>query len=493
MNLPKKLIFVPIFTIASIAAVSRPAIAMQEHVVVKGGRIIPVSGPEIENGTILIENGKIVAVGRTVDTPYDAKIIDATGKVVIPGYVDAHFTRGYDRANESYPFTPYISVADSLDGVSQDFEDALRDGVTTINVIHGNAQPIAGRGMIVRPFGRIVEDMAVVYDGALKMSFIPRQFASHVSQFAELRRVFDELKDYMERLSDRHEDDQEREKTKKEEEKKQAEKDGKKPEVKNDKPVTPKDAREEEDVDRRRRTLVDLTKGRIPVFAAVNAAEVPFALDFARKHGFFERLTLVVGADAWKVADLIAASGRPVVLDPELIHKEKDPVTGKDIETPVAPVFAKKGVRFALTTTRSEYTQRYLNTQAATTVRTGVDRETALKSITQFPAEILGLGDRVGSIEKGRDANVLILSGDPLATTTFVEKVVVEGKLVYERENDERLKRIINVTEKSAKRMSTPDSKPASAPESKPESKPADEHKDDKENKDNKEKKDGDK
>ena len=113
---------------------------------------------------------------------------------MFPGFIDAHCNRGMDRPNEAYPITPFVSVADSLDGSAFDFEDALRDGVLTLNVIHGNVQPIAGRGMVVKPIGRIVENMAVVYDAALKMSFIPRPFASHVSQFAEIRRAFDELR-----------------------------------------------------------------------------------------------------------------------------------------------------------------------------------------------------------------------------------------------------------------------------------------------------------
>lgn len=466
------------FAVAS-ALFASTGFAFQDRVVIKGGHVIPVSGPEIEKGDVLIENGKIIAVGKEVDSPYDAKVIDAEGKFVFPGMIDAHFTRGYDRPNEGYPVTPFISVADSIDGSAFDFEDALRDGVTTLNVIHANAQPIAGRGMVVRPIGRIVENMAVVWDGALKISFIPRQFASHVSQFAELRRVFDELQDHLDRLRDRREDDSDAEKAKKEEEKKQQEKDGKKPEIKNEKPAVPKVAKEEEEVDRRKRVLADLIKGRVPAFGAVNAAEVPFALDFARQHGFLDHLTLVLGADAWKMADAIATSGRPVVLDPDLIHRERDPITGKEIETPVAPVFAKKNIKFALTTARSAYTQRYLNSQAATAVRLGVEREKALKSITQWPAEILGLGDRLGTLERGRDANILILSGDPLSTTTFVEKVVMEGQIVYERDKDERLRRIVNT--------STPPAKPASKP-SAAEEKNSKDGKDNKDNKDTKEK-----
>lgn len=462
MRIPKNITLGATALILTCTAFGSLAFA-QDRIIIKGARIIPVSGPEIENGSILIENGKIVDVGKEIDTPYDARIIDGTGKVVFPGFVDAHFNRGIDRANEAYPVTPFLTVADSLDGSSFEFEDALRDGVTTLNVIHGNAQPIAGRGMVVRPIGRIVENMAVVWDGPLKMSFIPRQFSSHVAQFAEMRRVFGELQDYLDRLQNKREDDEELQKQQKEEE---AKKEGAKKDVKKDeKPQTPKEVKEEEEIDRRKRTLADLIKGRVPVFVACNAAEIPFALDFAKKHGFFDKMTLVLGSDAWKMADIVAASGRPVVLDAELVFRERDPITGKEVETAVAPIFAKKGVKFALQTARTSYSQKYLNTQAAASVRSGVEREAALKAITQWPAEILGLGDRIGSIEKGRDANILILSGDPLATATFVEKVVLEGQIVYERDKDERLKRLTNISEDTKKRMESATSKPA---ESKP-------------------------
>jgi imidazolonepropionase-like amidohydrolase len=433
--------------------------AAQDRVLIKGGRVIPVSGPEIEGGSVLIEHGKVVAVGKDVDSPYDAKIIDATGKVVFPGLVEAHFTRGMDRPNEAYPVTPFLSVVDSLDPASVEFEEALRDGVTTLHVIHGNAQPVAGRGMVVRPVGRIVDNMAVLVDGALKMSFIPRQFSSHVAQYAEMRRVFAELQDYMNRIHDKLEDDEESKKQQLEDEKKKG------VAKKDEKPQAPKEAREEEAIDRRKRTLVEVTKGRVPVFMACNAAEIPYALDFAKKNGFYDRTTLVLGADAWKMADVVAASGRPVVLDVDLMHRERDPITGKEIETAVAPVFARKGIKFALQTARTAFSQKLLCAQAATAVRSGLDRDAAIKAITQWPAEMIGLGDRVGSIEKGRDGNILILSGDPLSTTTVVEKVVIEGALAYERDKDERLQRILNISEETKQgAASRAESKPASTP-----------------------------
>jgi len=169
----------------------------------------------------------------------------------------------------------------------------------------------------------------------------------------------------------------------------------------------------------------------------------------------------VLGPDAWRAADAIAKSGRPVVLDADLVHRERDPITLKEVETAVPPIFAKKNVKFALQSSGSSLSQRYLNAQAATAVRLGVDRDTALKAITLWPAEILGLGDRLGAIAKGRDANLLILSGDPLATTTFVDTVILDGFVQYERSKDERLKHLLEVAAKPGSK----DSKPAESRE----------------------------
>lgn len=425
-----------------LAAGSSQAAPAQDRIVIRGGKIVPIVEPDIEGGAILIENGKITAVGKDVETPYDAKVIDATGKVVFPGMIEAHTNRGIDRPNETYPVTPFLSVSDSLDGSSFYFEDALRDGITTLHVVPGNLQPIAGRGMVVRPVGRTVENMAIVFDAALKMSLVPsRPGSSHVTQLAEIRRAFAELEDSIARSKEKVEDEEEAEREKREQEK------GKKPAAREDpsKRVTPREIREEDEIDRRKRVLADLTKGRVPVFVYAGAGEVAMAVDLAKKHGFHDRTTFVLAADAWRAADALAKTGRPVVLDPDLVHRERDPITGKEVETPVPTAFAKRNVKFALQTEGTSLSQRYMNAQAAAAVRLGVPRETALKAITLWPAEILGLGDRLGALAKGRDANVLILSGDPLATTTFVDTVILDGYVQYERAKDERLKRLLEV------------------------------------------------
>src|ERR1700682_5709226 len=113
-------------------------LAAQDRVAIKGGRILPVAGPPIDGGVVLINKGKIEAVGKDVAIPADAKVIDATGKVVVPGFIEAHSIRGMDQANEANPNVPFLSVVDAIDPSQDYFEECRRNGVTTVAVVPGN-------------------------------------------------------------------------------------------------------------------------------------------------------------------------------------------------------------------------------------------------------------------------------------------------------------------------------------------------------------------
>ena len=143
-------------------------------------------------------------------------------------------------------------------------------------------------------------------------------------------------------------------------------------------------------------------------------------------------------APCWRAADLIAEAGVPVVLEGELVHQRRDPVTGEELETFVPTVLSEAGVRFAISTEDSG--QHSLWYQAARAIGYGLTRDEALAAVTTVPAEILGLSDEIGSLEKGKVANLQILTGDPLKATTWVHSVMLEGEIVYERATDPKLK-----------------------------------------------------
>src|SRR5438552_409050 len=109
------------FSLAILCLAGGPLVA-QERLAIKGGKVLPVAGPAIENGIVLIRNGKIEAVGKDIAIPSDAKVIDATGKVVVPGFIEAHSNRGTDRANETNPSVPFLSVIDAIDPSADYFE-----------------------------------------------------------------------------------------------------------------------------------------------------------------------------------------------------------------------------------------------------------------------------------------------------------------------------------------------------------------------------------
>ncbi len=189
---------IPLVSAATVLASGPPA-----KLALQGARIIPVVGDELASGTILIEHGKITAVGEEVDIPYDAMVIDVSGKVLFPGMVDAHSARALDRFNENLPVTPFLDVYDALDPSKVYFEDALRDGVTSVHVIVGNNCVIGGLSRVVNPIGLSPDEMTVAAPVAMKLSVAPKRGFDRMVQMATLRETFLELADYLERLAEK--------------------------------------------------------------------------------------------------------------------------------------------------------------------------------------------------------------------------------------------------------------------------------------------------
>ena len=408
--------------------------ALAQTLAVTGAKVIPVEGAPLEQGTVLIRDGRIVEIGADVKVPYDATVIDAGGKVVFPGMVLAHTVAGLDRANESLPVTPFLDVYDGINPASVVYQELLREGVTSIHVIQANDTTIGGVGRVVRPMGLTVEAMTLRAPSGLKISVSGRSGWDRIRQRAQLREAFAELEDYLDQLA---------------EERYAAEQ---KKQGKEDEPVDPAKAREAgkaligaDDVDFEHRNLYLLTRGRLDAYVyCEGATDVPYAVSMATELGFLERTTFVLGGEAFKAADVLAASKRPVVLPAELIYREQDPESGEERETFVAKAFADAHVPFALSiSSRNSFAERYLWYQAARCVAYGVDRDQALRAITLTPAEAIGVAEQVGSLAPGKLGNLVVLSGDPLDATTQIEQVVIRGRLVYERTKDYELRKLL--------------------------------------------------
>lgn len=168
------------------------------------------------------------------------------------------------------------------------------------------------------------------------------------------------------------------------------------------------------------------------------------AIKLAKDNGFLDRAVFVLGNDGFKAIKELKSAARPVVLNWDFLHRETNPLTGKITETFVPKKFAEAGLLYALTPgPDTSLPERMLTYQAARCVREGVSRDDAIRAITLNPAKILGIADRLGSIEVGKDAHLVVYSGDPLEFSSIVEKVFIDGIPCYVREKDVRLQRLL--------------------------------------------------
>lgn len=413
----------------------------QEYVAVTGGTIIPISGDRIESGTVLIADGRIQAVGADVNIPVSAKVIDVTGKVVMPGIINVHSSAGMSQANEQNAVVPFLSVVDSIDPISDFFEESRRNGVTTANVVPGNSTMIGGRAAIVKTAGQYVNDMVVKRDAGLKISLEPASGTSRMSHLARLRR---ELREAQEAASEDDADDSDTEDS----------------DADDDDGSDDDDPDEDGDDDQRggrssasaaqratekaaREALQAMLRGDVPaIIYCQQPVDVTRAFELVDEFGL--KPILVLGRECDKAADAVAARNVPVILDDTLVYWRTDPRTREDEKIVLPKIFADSGAKFLFQTADSGTSQatHYHWYQAATAVRYGMPVDAALRALTLDAAELLGLADSVGSIEKGKDADLVILTGDPLSVSTWVDMTIIDGDVVYQRSEDERLQRL---------------------------------------------------
>jgi len=289
-----------------------------------------------------------------------------------------------------------------------------------------------------------IDSMTVRPLFGMKLSARPKRGKSRATQMEALRLAFDDLRRYLEDLVEKERDERghaEREALYQGRELDEEDDDGREMGGSSWKveglELIPRGA-----LDEKYEPLLELMEGRYPVFFHCGSSlDVRHALDIARENGLLARTTLVLDDDCWKAADLIAEAGVPVILEGDLVDVRRDAITGEEKETFVPGVLQEKGIRFALSSeVPSLRSPAY---QAAIAIGYGLDPQVAVDAVTITAAEILGLGNEIGSLEKGKLANVLLFSGDPLSVTSWVEHVVIEGEHVYERSQDIRNKHLL--------------------------------------------------
>jgi len=385
---------------------------------IKAKKIYTISHGVIENGVILIKDGKIEDLGAGIPIPWNAEVVDYSQKIIMPGLIEAHAARGYDLANESNPLTPFVTVLDNLDPSHDSIQMALRNGVTTMNIMPGNVTIFGGKGALIKTAGLVVGDMLLLPNSGMKISVAGTPMQTRMGVMAQLRRYFNETKEYLEKKE------------------KAAPAEGK------DKMVsTPGSFRSPESV--KYEAVADLLKGRYRAFVyCPTASDVVHAQELGERNNY--QSVFLLGPESYKAVDFISQKKLKIILDPELEYFERDPVSEEFKKISVAKAFFDKGIEFALQSDPEKIQARSLLYQAMKAVGSGVSPEVALKSITLIPAQVLDIETIVGSLDKGKIANLIVLDDEPLTLSGKIEYVLIEGKVVYDRTKDEELKDLTN-------------------------------------------------
>lgn len=384
------------------------------------GKILTISHGVIESGTVLIENGRIAAVGPEVKIPAGAQVVDCQGKVIMPGLIDANSRVsvredgngpiGHDDSEMYTPIAPELKAIDAVWPEDLALQDAIKAGVTCLSVGPSPLAIIGGQSATIKPYGKTVNDMVVKEPDGLKVSLsgTPRMLMFFGGDGVRPRDRSEDIAQFQAALQ-----------RAKESEEKQARAAAKAAENGKEPPAPDRNSQQE--------VLIKLLSGKLPARIAANQNhDIDNALEIAGQWGF--NLILEGGADAHLMVDKLTAKGVPVILG-SLTDNRRGDTKNLSLKTPA--ILANAGVKVSLSTNHPNAPIRYLMVQAALAVQGGMTEEQALRALTLTPAEILGIADRVGSIEPGKDADMVILSGEPLRTKTVVERVFINGQEVY--------------------------------------------------------------
>ena len=382
--------------------------AQEKPIAFKGALIYPVVGRPIANGILIVQNGKIKSIGAEgTIIPADAEIRDVTGKVIMPGLVDTHsHLGGPDGGDASSPLSPEARVLDAVNPTSDGFKKALAGGITTINIMPGSGMLMSGQTIYVKMRqGKKIEDLLIINEkglyGGLKMANgtnpmrnIAGYPATRAKSAALDREIFTKAVEYKKKLD-----------------------------------KAGKDSSKMPERDLRMEPLVEVLNGqRIVHFHTHQANDILTAIRLAKEFGF--RIVLHHLSEGWKIPAEIASSGFPcsiITIDAPGGKKE-----AMNLSLTTGGVLEKAGVKVGFHTDDGITDSRLFLRSAAMMVREGMSREEAMKALTINGAQMLDLGSKLGSLEKGKDADLIILSGDPFSVYTKLEQTWVEGIKRYD-------------------------------------------------------------
>jgi imidazolonepropionase-like amidohydrolase len=406
MNKKQKLnglfVFLLAFTIL-VMLITSPLSAAEEITAIRGGDLYTITDGIIKNGMVLIEDGKISGIGQNIEIPKDAKVIDARGKVVMPGLVAVNAELGV------IGYSGIEKIADSLDPFDFSVSLALASGITTAMVSTGRPSgnnPIGGSTAVIKTSHGDLDQMLVKESVVQQVMISNRDWLRKTTFKQNLQKA----QNYLRKLSEYQQAQDKK---------------------KNEEPKKPRGLDE----------YIQLLQQEVPaVIAASTVGDILADLELV--DDFDIRLVLTGATEAWIVAEDIAKRDVRVIITPREKQRPNEDISGPSGSTlENAAILKKAGVKFAIIPPSTSFEtwgvvgrdMMALPMEAAFAVSGGLDEQTALEAITITAAEIIGVADRVGSLQVGKDADIIILDGHPFHHKTFVETTLINGKVLYEK------------------------------------------------------------
>ena len=384
-------------------------------ILIKNGTIDTITNG-VFVGDILIEGKKIVKIEEKIEVSSDVEVIDAEGKFVFPGFIDAHTHlglwedgmgfEGADGNEETDPITPQLNPIDGINPMDRTFEEAVAGGITAVCTTPGSANAMGGECIAIKTHGRRIDNMVIKNPVASKIAFgeNPKSCYGRDEKTPQTRMAIASLlrehlkkaEEYLEEIElyEEHED--------------------------HDRP----------EYDIKMESLIPVLRKEIPFKVHAHRADDMFtAIRIAKE--FDLRLTLDHCTEGHLIAEDLVEEGYPVIVGPSLSERSKIELRNLTFDT--AGILSNAGARVSLMTDHPVIPIQYLPICAGIAVKHGMKKDKAIEAITINPAKTLGIEDRVGSIEVGKDADIVIWDGCPLEIQSNVLFTIIDGKIVYKR------------------------------------------------------------
>lgn len=384
-------------------------------ILIRNGKVHTMDVMGTLDADVLMKDGKIIKIDENIAVTSDMEVIDATGNLVFPGFIDAHTHlglwedaigfEGADGNEITHPITPQLRAIDAINPLDRTFEEARAGGVTMVAAGPGSANVIGGQFAAIKTAGRRIDDMIVQEPLAMKCAFgeNPKRCYHDKKQSPSTRMaIAAELREALTKAREYHQ---------------------KKLKALEDESKMP-------DLNFKYEAMIPVIEKKIPLKAhAHRADDILTALRIAKE--FDVNITLEHCTEGHLIADILKEEDAKAIVGPSFGDRSKFELKNPTFDTP--GVLEKAGLEVAIMTDHPVIPLQHLPICAGMSVKSGMSREGAYKAITITPAKILGLDDRVGSLALGKDADIVLWNGDPLALESEVLVTIINGKVVYQK------------------------------------------------------------